>query len=134
MLPMPTDVIDRVNKFSRRDLNTRETLMFADQDQLDIPDEFVNDSDSDDESYHPVEEEDIDNDVSYTDEGVGDDAAMDPVENFEIISNASDGIALLNAIKNAAYNYDAVMDPVEFPADALVEDDNGNALDGMTSM
>jgi hypothetical protein len=97
MLPMPTDVIDRVNKLSRRDLDTRETLMFADRDQLIIPDEFVNDSDSDDESYHPVEEEDIDNDVSFNDEEVID---------------------------------DAVMDPVEIPADALVDNDNGNALDG----
>jgi hypothetical protein len=97
MLPMPTDVIDRVNKLSRRDLDAHETLMFADQDQLVIPDEFVNESDSDYELYHPVEEEDIDNDVSSNDEQVGD---------------------------------DAVMDPVEIPADALVEDDNGNALDG----
>jgi hypothetical protein len=42
MLPMPPDVIDLVNKLSRRDLDTRETLIFADRDQLVIPDEFVN--------------------------------------------------------------------------------------------
>jgi hypothetical protein len=98
MLPMPTDVIDRINKLSRRDLDNRETLLFADWDQLIIPDEFNNnDSDSDDYSYHPAKEEDIDNDRSFNNEEVGD---------------------------------DAVVDPVDIPADALVEDNNGNALDG----
>jgi hypothetical protein len=44
---------------------------------------------------------------------------VEAVENFEIISNASDGIALLNAIKNADYNYQSQKYPIESINEAL---------------
>jgi hypothetical protein len=41
------------------------------------------------------------------------------VENFEVNSNASDGIALLNAIENAAYNYQSQKYPIKSINEAL---------------
>jgi hypothetical protein len=62
-LPMPSDVIDRVHKLSRRELDTNEPLLFGDRNQI----IEAEDPDSDDESYHPNENIDNNDDESTID-------------------------------------------------------------------
>jgi hypothetical protein len=71
-LPMPDDVIDRVHAIAQQQ-KANPGLVFADrQNQVTLADEYNDLDDEDNESYIPLEENNVDDD-DFMDENVEDD-------------------------------------------------------------